>query len=86
MFPGLEDPESNRRAHWGHNNVLNLVAKVGEHWQEFCNGVRKKKFIWKDIATEMLQNDFAVSGDECDRKWRNLKVGFSVIIIIFNYI
>ncbi|XP_063880107.1 uncharacterized protein LOC135111095 isoform X2 [Scylla paramamosain] len=81
MFPGLlEDPESSRRVHWGHGDVLNLVEKVGEHWQEFCNGVRKKKFIWKDIATEMGQIGFVVSGDECDRKWRNLKIRYLAVL------
>ncbi|XP_045109033.1 uncharacterized protein LOC123503386 isoform X2 [Portunus trituberculatus] len=81
MFPGLlEDPESSRRVHWGHGDVLSLVEKVGEHWQEFCNGVRKKKFIWKDIADEMGQNGFVVSGDECDRKWRNLKIRYLAVL------
>lgn len=81
MFSGLEEPESSRRVYWGHSDVLNLVAKVGENWHDFCSGVRKKKFIWKDIAAEMGQEGFVVSGDECDRKWRNLKVAFCLLLL-----
>ncbi|XP_071548847.1 uncharacterized protein [Panulirus ornatus] len=72
--------EREGRIHWGHEDVLNLVAKVGEHWHEFCNGIRKKKFIWKDIAAKLAHEGFAITGDDCDRKWRNLKIRYMAVL------
>ncbi|KAG0726021.1 hypothetical protein GWK47_037436 [Chionoecetes opilio] len=75
-----EEPKSSSRTSWGHGDVLNLVSKVGEHWHEFCSGIRKKKIIWKDVAAAMAQEDFVVSGVECDRKWRNLKIRYMAVL------
>lgn len=62
------------RLYWGHDNVMSLVTKVGEHWEEFRHGIRKKKYIWKEIAEELAHEGFPCTGEDCDRKWRNLKV------------
>nr|XP_045625534.1 uncharacterized protein LOC123774891 isoform X1 [Procambarus clarkii] len=72
--------EREGRIHWGHEDVLNLVAKVGQHWHEFCSGVRKKKFIWKDIAAKLIHDGFSITGDDCDRKWRNLKIRYMAVL------
>ncbi|KAK3875521.1 hypothetical protein Pcinc_019619 [Petrolisthes cinctipes] len=72
--------ESDSKVHWGHENVLNLVAKVKDHWDDFSLGVRKKKFIWTDIAYELSREGFHVTGIDCDRKWRNLKIRYLAVL------
>ncbi|XP_053644245.1 uncharacterized protein [Cherax quadricarinatus] len=59
---------------------MNLVTYVGVHWQEFGNGSRKKKFIWKEIASKLAHDGFSVTGDDCDRKWRNLKIRYMAVL------
>ncbi|XP_047483114.1 uncharacterized protein LOC125035056 [Penaeus chinensis] len=73
-------PEKDGRVHWGHDDVLSLINKVKDHWPQFCNGVRKKKYIWKDIATQVTHDGFPVTGDDCDRKWRNLKIRYLAVL------
>lgn len=62
--------------------MLKLVARVKDHWNEFSWGVRKKKYIWADIAEELVTDDFHVTGVDCDRKWRNLKVWQSSLYLL----
>ncbi|XP_066951709.1 uncharacterized protein [Macrobrachium rosenbergii] len=74
-FPS-ESSEKEVRIQWLHFHVQKLVSLVGERWSDFQNSVKKKKFIWKEIATSLSVDGFNVSGKECDRKWRNLKIRY----------
>ncbi|XP_050725103.1 uncharacterized protein LOC127002888 [Eriocheir sinensis] len=77
---GPKKSDQDQRTHWCHSDVLNLVTKVGESWPDFCSGIRKKKFIWKDIADALGEDGFVVNGQECDRKWRNLKIRYLAVL------
>ncbi|XP_068207279.1 uncharacterized protein [Palaemon carinicauda] len=71
-------PETSEKekVQWLHVHVEKLVRLIGERWPEFLNGVKKKKFLWRDIAASLSVDGFHVSGKECDRKWRNLKIRY----------
>ena len=82
MTENLEDPDflfassDKGKLCWQNAKVQQLVNLVREQWSNLQKGQRKKKFVWKEIGTALSGDGFTVSGLDCDRKWRNLKVRF----------
>ncbi|KAK7069349.1 hypothetical protein SK128_000336, partial [Halocaridina rubra] len=69
-----ESPERGGRIQWFHDDIQALVKLVSKNWPLFREGSRRKRYIWKDIAAELSHDNLKVTGEDCDRKWRNLKV------------
>ena len=59
---------------WGSEQVLSLISHVGEFFEEFYSGTKRKKVIWQEIAEKMQEEGYNFTGNDCDKKWRNLKV------------
>lgn len=60
--------------HWGRQEVHALISKVEEFFEDFYDGTKKKKKIWDLVAEKMREDGYNLTGSECDKKWRNLKV------------
>ncbi|XP_037788329.1 uncharacterized protein LOC119583743 [Penaeus monodon] len=67
-------PEADPEFHWGRRQILSLIAKVEDFFEDFYDGTKKKKMIWKAVAERMRGEGHNCTGAECDKKWRNLKV------------
>ena len=55
--------------------MLALISSVEEFFEDFYDGTKKKKAIWNAVAEHMREKGHYCSGTDCDKKWRNLKVG-----------
>nr|XP_027237434.1 uncharacterized protein LOC113828627 [Penaeus vannamei] len=66
-------PEADPEFHWGRRQILSLIAKVEDFFEDFYDGTKKKKMIWKAVAERMRAEGHNCTGAECDKKWRNLK-------------
>ncbi|XP_047483401.1 uncharacterized protein LOC125035203 [Penaeus chinensis] len=66
-------PEADPEFHWGRRQILSLIAKVEDFFEDFYDGTKKKKMIWKAVAERMRSEGHNCTGAECDKKWRNLK-------------
>ena len=60
--------------HWTRNSARYLIKLVSDHFEQFYDKTVKKKVLWRKIAEKMRCSDYFCSGDDCDKKWRNLKV------------
>lgn len=60
--------------HWGRRQVHALISKVEDFFEDFYDGTKKKKMIWNAVAEKMREDGFNCTGNDCDKKWRNLKV------------
>ncbi|KAK4325838.1 hypothetical protein Pmani_003616 [Petrolisthes manimaculis] len=62
-----------REFHWGRQQVLTLISKVEEYFEDFYDSSKKKKAVWEAVAQSMKEDGYNCSGSDCDKKWRNLK-------------
>lgn len=68
---------------WMRDSVNYLIHLVSIHFDEFYDKTLKKKVLWKKIAEEMKLAGYAkCTADDCDKKWRNIKVCFYIIYCI----
>lgn len=72
------EEENNR---WTPEAIESLIKHTKMFWKDLQDGLRKKKDIWEEIYLGMSSEGFMFSSAECNKKFRNMKVRFGVIII-----
>lgn len=65
---------------WSREKTDALICIYRDHIEEFRNPFKRQKFLWENVANKMKICGFKnVTGNNCDRKWRNLKSTFKKI-------
>lgn len=63
---------------WSHEAVLLLISLKTEFSGMFSSNIITQKQAWKRISEEICNKGYHFSGDVCDRKFRSLKMRFTV--------
>lgn len=69
---------------WPPEAIDSLIKHTKVYWKDLQDGLRKKKDIWEDICMAMVSEGHIVTSSECNKKFRNMKVNFDVVIRLFN--
>lgn len=65
---------------WSREKTEALISIYREHIEEFRNPYKRQNILWENLAYKMKICGFEnVTGNNCDRKWRNLKATFKKI-------
>lgn len=65
---------------WSREKTDALISTYRDHIEEFRNPFKRQKLLWENVANKMKIFGFEnVTGNNCDRKWRNLKSTFKKI-------
>lgn len=65
---------------WSRDQTAALISTYRDNIQEFRNPFKRQKILWENVAYKMKICGFKnITGNNCDRKWRNLKATFKKI-------
>ncbi|XP_061162747.1 uncharacterized protein LOC133171968 [Saccostrea echinata] len=64
---------------WSTEAVLLLIDLRTESSSLFSSNTTTQKQAWRKISEEMCSKGHSFSGDECDRKYRSLKMRYKII-------
>jgi hypothetical protein len=59
---------------WCHEAVLLLIQLKDEMSSSFSSNTISQKQAWRRLAEEICKKGHIVSGEDCDRKFRSLKM------------
>lgn len=76
----LNDPINIENFKWNHKNTTTFLNEFREKINDFKDPKIKKKHIWESIANKMKEQGFNVTGGMLDRKLRNMKATYRVIL------
>lgn len=65
---------------WRRDQTAALISTYRDNIEEFRNPFKRQKILWENVAYKMKICGFKnITGNSCDRKWRNLKATFKKI-------
>uniref|UniRef100_A0A1Y1K6X1 Myb/SANT-like DNA-binding domain-containing protein n=1 Tax=Photinus pyralis TaxID=7054 RepID=A0A1Y1K6X1_PHOPY len=67
----LEQYLENDRHSWSHDETLCLIKSMEVHIEDE-NHPKKRKFIFENVANDLISNGFQVNATVCHNKWKNL--------------
>ena len=72
-------------AKWSHEAVVLLISLKKENSEMFSMNTISQKQSWRRIAEMMCQKGHHFTGDDCDKKFRSLKLrqGISAVLKIY---
>ncbi|XP_067118357.1 uncharacterized protein [Centruroides vittatus] len=69
----LTDGADGQYGRWSTNAVKLLISLYKEHENKFSDICWPSKKVWSLISKTLQENNYLVTGNQCDEKWRNLK-------------
>ncbi|XP_023240502.1 trihelix transcription factor GTL1-like [Centruroides sculpturatus] len=75
----LTDGADGQHGRWPTNAVKLLISLYKEHENKFSDICWPSKKVWSLISKTLQENNYLVTGSQCDEKWRNLKKSYRKI-------
>lgn len=79
---GIQDPSGNfetevEKRSWAYAETLALIVAVESHYDEMFHA-KKRRYVWQNIANDLLSQNISFSTTECSKKWQNLMRTYKV--------
>ncbi|XP_076285991.1 uncharacterized protein LOC143211842 [Lasioglossum baleicum] len=79
--PRISEENNTRGVTWPDMAVLLLIDTYREKEAEFSSGLKRHKQVWKEIAAQMNEANYAVSGLQC-----SIRVAFLLVLVFYQRI